>query len=220
MEGPKEELIFLELSPQAISMMTTEHYNLQSGRSMTVADANGRTTLFIGTVSGALIAIAFAGQASQMGTAFFIFSLVLFPALVFMGLFTFERGLQSGIEDLIYACGINLIRQLYLEHAPQMRPYFILSAHGANGKPLLDGGTNPSWCQVFLTTAVMIAFITSMLAAVFAGLLVAVLTFPLPVCMSAGIVLFLASVGIVQRYQWRQWKRLEQKLTLLFPIPK
>ncbi len=30
---------------------TTEHYNLQTGRSMTVADANGRCTLFIGAVS-------------------------------------------------------------------------------------------------------------------------------------------------------------------------
>jgi hypothetical protein len=217
MEQQNEEVTFAELSPQAISMMTTEHYNLQAGRSMTVADANGRTTLFIGTVSGALIAIAFAGQASQMGTVFFMFSLVLFPALVFMGLFTFERVLQSGIEDLIYACGIDLIRRLYLEHAPQMRPYFILSARGANGKPLLEVGTNPSWWQVFLTTAGMIAFITSMLVGVFAGLLLAMLTFPSPVCMSAGIVLFLASFGILQRYQWGQWKRLEQKLTHHFP---
>ena len=77
------------------------------------------------TVSGALIAIAFAGQASSMGTAFFVFSLVLFPSLFFMGLFTFERVLQAGIEDLIYARGITRIRQLYLEHAPQMQPYFI-----------------------------------------------------------------------------------------------
>jgi hypothetical protein len=220
MESQKEELTFSELSPQAISMMTAEHSNLQSGRFMTVSDANGRTTLFIGTVSGALIAIAFAGQASQMGTAFFMFSLVLFPALVFMGLFTFERVLQSGIEDQIYACGISLIRQLYLEHAPQMRPYFVLSAYGANGNPLLDAGTNPSWWQVFLTTAGMIAFITSMLVGVFAGLLLTMLTFPSPVCMIAGIALFLASFGILQSYQWGQWKRLEQKLALLFPIPK
>ena len=220
MEQQKEAQAPSELSPQAIAMMTAEHSNLQAGRFMTVSEANGRTTLFIGTVSGALIAIAFAGQASQMGTTFFIFSLVLLPSLVFMGLFTFERVLQSGIEDLIYACGINLIRQLYLEHEPQMRPYFVLSAYGANRKPLLDAGTNPSWWQVFLTTAGMIAFITSMLVGVFAGLLLAMLTFPSPVCMIAGIALFLASFGILQRYQWGQWKRLEQKLALLFPIPE
>ncbi len=217
MERPQEEPTGSELSPQTMTMMTAEHSNLQSGRFMTVAEANGRTTLFIGTVSGALIALAFAGQASQMGPAFFLFSLVLLPSLVLMGLFTFERVLQSGIEDLIYARGITLIRHLYLEQAPQLQPYFILAAQDAQGKPLLNVGTNPSWWQIFLTTAGMIAFITSMLVGVFVGLLLALLLFPALVCMSAGIVLFLVSLGILQRYQWGQWKRLEQKLTLLFP---
>ncbi len=138
MERQKDAQTLSELSSQIVTMMTTEHYNLQSGRSMTVADTNGRCTLFIGTVSGALIAIAFTGQASQMGTAFYVFSLVLFPSLFLMGLITFKRVLQSGIEDLIYACGITRILQLYLEHAPQMQPYLILSAHDASGQPLLD----------------------------------------------------------------------------------
>ena len=151
-----------------------------------------------------------------MGTAFFVFSLVLFPALFFMGLFTFERVLQAGIEDLIYARGITRIRQLYLEHAPQMQPYFILSAHNASGQSLLDVGINPFWWQVFLTAAGMIAFINSMLVGVFAGLLLAVFTLPLLVCTSAGVVTFLVSFGILQHYQWLHWRRLEQKLTVLF----
>jgi hypothetical protein len=217
MERPHEAPTGAELSPQTMTMMAAEHANLQSGRFMTVAEANGRTTLFIGTMSGALIALAFAGQAAQMGPAFFLFSLVLVPALVLMGLFTFERVLQAGIEDLIYARGLTLIRHLYLEQAPQLQPYFILAAQDARGKPLLNVGTSPSWWQVFLTTAGMIAFITSMLAGVFVGLLLALLLFPALVCMSAGIGLFLVSLGLLQRYQWGQWKRLEQKLTLLFP---
>ena len=47
MERLKDEHVLPELSPQVVTMMTTEHYNLQTGRSMTVADANGRSTLFI-----------------------------------------------------------------------------------------------------------------------------------------------------------------------------
>jgi len=217
MERQKDEPALPELSAQTVAMMTAEHSSLQAGRFMTVSEANGRSTLFIGTVSGALIAIAFTGQASQMGTAFFMFSLVLFPALVFMGLFTFERVLQAGIEDLIYAHGINLLRHLYLQHAPQMQPYFILSAHDEGGQPLLNVGIHPSWWQIFLTTAGMIAFITSMLVGAFVALLLALFTFPLLVCLSAGIVLFLVSLGILQHYQWGQWKRLEQNLTMLFP---
>src|SRR5260370_24007300 len=107
MERQKDEQILSELSSQIVTIMTTEHYNLQSVRSMTVADTNGRCTLFIGNGSGALIAIAFTGQASSMGTAFFVFSLVLFPALFFMGLFTFDLVRHAGIEELLYARGIT-----------------------------------------------------------------------------------------------------------------
>src|SRR5215471_11214371 len=123
MERLKEEQSLPELSSQLVTIMTTEHYNLQMGRAMTVADSNGRSTLFIGAVSGALIAIAFTGQVSRMGTAFFVFSLVLLPSLFLMGLITFERVLQSAIEDFTYARAIMRIRHLYLEQAPQLRSY-------------------------------------------------------------------------------------------------
>lgn len=46
-----------------------------------------------------------------------------------MGLITFERTLQAASVNLIYASGLNRIRHLYLEYAPQMQPYFILSTH-------------------------------------------------------------------------------------------
>ena len=216
MERLKEEQTLPELSSQMVTMITTEHYNLQTGRSMTVADANGRCTLFIGAVSGALIAIAFTGQVSRMGTAFFVFSLVLLPSLFFMGLITFERVLQSGIEDLTYARGITRMRHLYLESAPQLRPYFLLAADDDSRRPLLKVGIHPSWWQVFLTTAGMIAAINSVLVGVFVGLLLSALfTFPLLACTSAGVLTFLVSFGIHQRYQWGQWSRLEQDLAAL-----
>jgi len=215
-ERLKDEQSLPELSSQMVTMITTEHYNLQTGRSMTVADTNGRCTLFIGAVSGALIAIAFTGQVSRMGTAFFVFSLVLLPSLFLMGLITFERVLQSAIEDLTYARGITRIRHLYLEHAPQLRPYFVL-ADDESRRPMLKVGLYPSWWQVFLTTAGMLAAINSVLAGVFLGLLLSALfTFPLLACTSAGVLTFLVSLGIHQRYQWGQWRRLEHDLAALF----
>ncbi len=217
MERLKAEQSLPELSSQLVTIITTEHYNLQTGRSMTVADANGRCTLFIGAVSGALIAIAFTGQVSRMGTAFYVFSLVLIPSLLLMGLITFERVLQSAIEDLTYARGITRIRHLYLEVAPQLRPYFLLAADEKSKRPLLKVGIHPSWWQVFLTTAGMIAAINSVLAGVFVGLLLSALfTFPLLVCTSVGVVTFLVSLGLHQRYQWGQWSHLEQDLSTLF----
>src|SRR5437667_8499461 len=195
MEQPTNEHLPVELSSQVVTMMTTEHYNLQTGRSMTISEANGRSSLFVGAVSSGLIALAFVGQISQLGTPFYVFSLVVLPTLLFMGLITFERVLQAGSVDVIYARGINRIRHLYLEYAPQMQPYFILSTHddqeGTSGAEAMQ----TSWWQVFLNTAGMIAVINSVLAGSFVGLLFSAFTFPLWVSTISGVVTFLLSVA-------------------------
>src|SRR5690348_1818710 len=150
MEQPNNEHRSVELSSQLVTMMTTEHYNLQTGRSMTISEANGRSSLFVGAVSSGLIALAFVGQLSHLGTTFYVFSLVVLPKLLFMGLITFERVLQAGSADFMYAVGINRIRHLYLEYAPQMQSYFILSAHDDREGTLGQEAMHTSWWQVFL----------------------------------------------------------------------
>jgi hypothetical protein len=212
-----------DLSPQVISIMTTEHYNLQTGRAMTISDANGRSSLFLGTVSTSLVALAFVGGLSRtgagLGQAFYIFGLVLFPSLAFLGLVTFERVLQSGLEDLIYARGINRIRHLYQEHAPEMRPYFVLSAHdddtGVMGNLAMRSGV---W-QTFLSSAGMIAVINSVIVGAFVGLLLTALpaALPLGVTIGGGVAAFLVSVFLHQRYQWRQGRRTLGALRARFP---
>ena len=206
-----------ELSSQLVSIITTEHYNLQTGRSMTISEANGRASLFVGAVSSGLIALTFVGQISHLGTAFFVFSLVVIPTLVFMGLITFERVLQSGSADFMLARGVNRIRHLYLEYAPQLQPYFMLSAHDDRGETLSHEAMSTSWVQVFFNTAGMIAVINSVQIGSFVGLLLAVFSLPLWVCTSGGVVVFLVSVVIHQRYQWSQWMRLERNLRVLSP---
>jgi hypothetical protein len=207
----------VELSSQVVAIITTEHYNLQSGRSMTISDANGRSSLFIGAVSSGLVALALVGQLSHLGTGFFVFSLVVLPTLFFMGLITFERTLQAGSADIVYARGISRIRHLYLEYAPQMQPYFILSSHDDRAETMAQETMRTSWWQVFLSTAGMIAVIDSVLAGSFVGLLLAVFSLPLWASASAGVAAFLASVAIMQVYQWGQWMRLGRNLPVLFP---
>ncbi len=146
-----------------------------------------------------------------------MFSLVVLPTLFLMGLITFERVQQSGSLDIIYARGINRIRHLYLEYAPQMQPYFILSSHDDAAETLRQESMSTSWLQIFFTMAGMIAVINSVLVGAFVGVLLVLFTLPLWVCTSVGVVAFLVSVGIHQRYQWGQWMRLGRNLPVLFP---
>ena len=202
----------VELSPQLVTILTTEHYTLQTGRSMTISEANGRSSLFVGAVSSGLVALAFVGQLAQLGTAFFVFGLVVLPTLLLMGLITFERVLQTGVADYVYALGIDNIRRLYLEAAPQLRPHLMFVTPARPTRTYTHPEEHISWWQTFLTTAGMVAVINSVLAGSFVGLLLAALALPLWVGTAAGVAAFLVSLGSQQRYQWRQWmKALRQQ---------
>ncbi len=93
-----------------VSFITTEHFTLQSARSQTIAESTGRASMFLASVSGGLVAWGLVATATGAGGGFFAFGLVLLPTLAFVGLVTFERALQSGIEDLGYARRIARLR--------------------------------------------------------------------------------------------------------------
>jgi hypothetical protein len=124
-----EDQLSDEQRERMLQIMATEHSVLQAGRSATIFETGGRITVFLGTVSSALIALAFVGQISRLGTAFFAFALVLLPTLFFLGLVTFERAMQLGVEDYIYAVGMSRIRHFYVEMVPQAERYFVGSIH-------------------------------------------------------------------------------------------
>jgi len=130
-----------------------------------------------------------------------VFALVLFPSLYFLGLVTFDGLLQSAIEEAVYKRGINRIRSLYVELAPQVKDYFVLSTHNDT----VGIFRRARWWQSFLTLAGMIAVINSILSGAFTGLLVTQLfAYSLPLCVVAGTGVFLVVLFVHQRYQQSQ----------------
>jgi hypothetical protein len=91
----------------------TAGLELQTARAATIAETNGRASIFLGSVSAGLVAIAFADQTSR--TALYAFALVLFPVLFFLGLVTFERALQASIDDTAYMLRINRVRRFRVD---------------------------------------------------------------------------------------------------------
>src|SRR5215208_3812453 len=124
-----EDRLSEEQRGKMLQFMTTEHSALQAGRSATIFETGGRTAVFLGTVSSTLIALAFVGQISRLGTAFFAFALVLLPTLCFLGLVTVERAMLLGVDDYIYAVGMSRIRHVCVEMVPQAEKYFVGSIH-------------------------------------------------------------------------------------------
>lgn len=205
---------------QILQFLTTEHFTLQTAKSATVAEANGRATLFLSSVSSAVVALAFIGQVSGIGTAFFIFGLVLFPSLLFLGFVTFERAIQTAIENMLLSRGINRIRHFYVETAPEVNKYFMQSANDDVDGALYNMGIVPSSStfQHFVTNAGMISVINSILAGVFSGILLSFeFSFNVYICALIGIVIFILSAFLHHSYQMRKYADFEKRLEVLFP---
>jgi hypothetical protein len=217
----KEEQLSDEQRERMLQIMATEHSVLQAGRSATIFETGGRITVFLGTVSSALIALAFVGQISRLGTAFFAFALVLLPTLFFLGLVTFERAMQLGVEDYIYAVGMSRIRHFYVEMVPQAERYFVGSIHddfSTTMAPTVFGMPVGLAWQSLLTVPGAIAMVNSVIVGAFAGLLVAALIVEsLAPSVGVGIAVFVVSLLLLRRHQIARWHQIEQRLPTLFP---
>jgi hypothetical protein len=192
--------------PEAVTFVTTEHFTLQGARSATIAEATGRATIFLGTVSGGLVALGLIGTAAGVGAAFYAFGLILLPTLAFVGLVTFDRVLQSGIEDHGYAQRIARLRGYYFQYAPELVGY-LLSVPPA--ERLRMQGLRRGWWQGFLTVAGMVAVVTAVLAGSAAGLLAAVVSGQsLVAALVAGVLVAVVVLIWLMRYQRSAWEQI------------
>lgn len=177
--------------------------------------------MFLGAVSGGLVALGLIATASHVGTAFYAFGLVLLPTLAFTGLMTFERVLQSGIEDLGYARRIARLRGYYFDEAPELIPYLLSVPEQRQAdlpQPPLDAGVKHHRFQVqglwrgrwqaFRTVAGMVAFITAVLAGSAVGLLAVIVSaHSLAAALAAGGTASVATLAVLTRYQGSAWRR-------------
>jgi hypothetical protein len=192
----------------AVAFATTEHFNLQTARVATIAEANGRASLYLAALSTNLIALAFVGQMSRLGTAFYAFALILLPVLAFVGVVTFQRLVQSSMEDIAYAQRIARLRAFYLGLAPELEP-FLLVVDSRCAEP---AGLRPSAWQLTLTAAGMIAVVNSAVIGACVGLAVTLLPIgSLVVALAAGAGAGSASVALHRGHQRRAFDRFSAR---------
>jgi hypothetical protein len=162
-----------------------------------VSEANGRASIYLAALSSNLIALAFIGQMSRLGTAFYASALILLPVLAFVGTVTFLRLVQSSVEDIVYAQRIALVRSYYLRIAPELEPYFVV----LRAAPF--AGAPGAW-QLALTAAGMVAVVNSVVVAACAGLvLLAAGVHSLAVPVAVGAVVGAGAFSLHERHHRR-----------------
>jgi hypothetical protein len=192
-----------------LTIVTTEHVALQGARSATISDANGRTSFFLSTLSAGVVALAFIAQVAQVGTAFIVLALILLPSLLVIGLSSFARLLQLGIENIRTVVAINRLRRYYLEVAPELRPHFTLSdnddAHGVlTSLGSIQGGIRP-W-DIYVTNAGLVAIIDGIVSGVLGATIAVALGLSLVATVVVGLIAGAVVLGALSFYLARTWR--------------
>jgi hypothetical protein len=210
---------------QLLLAMTTEHFTLQTARSATIADSNGRSALYLATVSSAVVALAFIGQLAHTGPAFLLFALALLPALVLLGTLTYLRLVQTAVEDLFYARAINRIRRRYVELDPEAANWFLLCGFDDPAGVLAamglaaPGAAHSRW-HLLSHTASMVAVVTSIIAGVGVALAANAAgggRLPMAASATVGVLVAVAGTAAFGWHQLRRWRAAEDSVPSLFP---
>jgi hypothetical protein len=204
-----------------LTALTTEHFTLQGARAATTSESAARSSLFLGSVSSALVALGFLASVSGGDSALFrTFALTALPTLCFLGVVTFMRLVELGTEDILYGRAINRIRNHYLELAgPQARMFMMRANDDAVGV-LTNMGLRPGRVQLYLTNAFAIAVVTAVLAGSTVALAVGAITgAALGVDVAAGAVVAIASVPALMRYSRRHYGMAPTLDDPLYPTP-
>jgi hypothetical protein len=192
-----------DAKPAWITVLTTEHYNLQTQRAATISEANGRASVFIGSVSAGLIALGFqgAGHGRSMGTT--VFEVVVLTSLVFLGLVSFVRCLEVAIDDWEFAGRIAHLRAAYAQLIPELTGLLATSWGEEELNMMLTGRWAP--LRKMLSVAGTLAVITSIVLGADIGVLLYGVHLPLYVAILVGVVAGGCLAAVSTSYQWSQW---------------
>jgi hypothetical protein len=201
-----------------ITAITTEYWALQAARSGTVFESAGRLTGYLATLSSFVVALAFIGQVSKLGRPFYLFASLLLPILFYVGVITYGRVLQNGLEDLLVTRGMARMRRALVELAPEARPYFVLSLNDDVAGHMRSMAVDPSGRQLMFTSASFVAVLNSVVAGVFLGLIcTGLLALPIEAGAGMGGVSGLSTFLLFMRHESGHWRRGEAMLTPMFP---
>ena len=192
-----------DAKPAWITLLTTEHYNLQTQRAATISEANGRATVFLGAVSAGLIALGFQGAGHGRSAGTTIFEILVLSPLVFLGLIAFGRCLEIAIDDWEFVARITRLRAAYAQLVPELAGLLTVAAGDEEGSVMLRSRWQP--LQKMLSVAGSIAVITSILLGGDIGVIVYGLRASILAAILTGAAAGVTLSFLTVCYQWNRW---------------
>jgi hypothetical protein len=178
-----------------------------------------RASTYLSALAGAIVALALVGQGSSFGTNFLVFGIVILPVVLVVGIATHIRMGASNAYEAQCVIGMNRIRHAYLELAPDLARYFVMSAHDDARGIGITMGVQPGVRQVLhllASTPVVISVINSAVAAGFASMVALLGRMTGPAVLATGVLTFAIALTAHVTYGRRNVARV-QAWEPLFP---
>lgn len=211
---------------RAIEVVRGEYSVLLSALTASWSVSMSRTSVFLGVLSAAGVALGFAAQGGGFGPTFYGFALVILPLALFLGLATFVKQVQIGREAVIYIIGMNRIRHFLAESVPGTAPYFVLSLHDDELSLYRNIGAGmerrpPRFRLVFalVQTQGVVAVVCGVVAGAIGGLAATWAALPPPWPWVLSGLLFLGTTGGLLAYWQASITELQAAIRPMHPTP-
>ncbi|HCT77926.1 MAG TPA: hypothetical protein DGT23_15305 [Micromonosporaceae bacterium] len=205
-----------------LQILSTEHWSLLASRSLAWNESFSRAGMFLSTLSGATVALALVAQASGFGRTFSLFALAILPVVLFVGITTFIRLGGSNYHDSQCVVGMNRIRSAYLEIAPDLERYFVMSPHDDARGVGVTMGVEPNrnfFVHLVAATPSVVALLSSVIAGVIGAMLGYQFGWGTAWTIVSGFTAFAVMFGALSWYARRSILRAQASIQPLFPSP-
>ena len=185
--------------------LLTEHFVLESARGITVNESSSRASLYLMTLSSSLVAFGFLAQTPLA----FGFLGVIIPVVVLLGIFTYERLVETSLEDVVALASIQRIRAYYSTLLPGAEVYFPVPTGRRAPNELLEIGRTWSWRGVLFTTSSAVAVVNSIVAGSGIALAVDLLAFSGTEAIVIGVIAAVVMIVLHGSYQMRRYRTVQ-----------
>src|SRR5439155_19458722 len=175
------------------------------------------------TLTGAIVALALVAQASAFGDGFTLFALVILPVVLFIGVATYIRLGTSNYHEGLCVIGMNRIRAAYLELAPDLERYFVMSADDdfpgiGVTMGVQPGGGRGFWlAQMLAGTPTVVAILNAVLVGAILAIGAVRWGGPPTTALLVGGAGFVVAVALERWYVQRGIEKLQAGLHPVFP---
>ncbi|MFI5281551.1 MAG: hypothetical protein ACHQ0J_00280 [Candidatus Dormibacterales bacterium] len=209
-----------------VQILATEHWSLLATRSLTYTESLGRVNMFLGVLSGAVIALALVAQADRFGMTFITVAIFMLTVVLFVGVATVARLQALNRDDYRWVIGMNRLRHAYIELHPELESHFVTSTYddlpGALktlGKDITGAQRLGSVRHGFQTLPGMLSVIVAAVAGAIGGLVGVALSAPLYAVLLAGAAAFILATVLMGIWGRGAVKRLDPGLKPRFWTP-